>query len=373
MSYARIADHRSMALDLHRNTAYYRALKTTITPASVVLDLGSGIGVHGLLAAQLGAKRVYCVEPEDVIRVAEQIAGANGLSEHMVFLRGRIEEVTLPEPVDLIVSVFTGNMLLNEDLLPSLFYARDRYLKPDGRLLPGKARLEVVPVCAPEIYQREIASWSRPHLGLDLSVARPFAAHTAYYRLKDTRQAEYLAEPQPLLTLDFATAHVIHCDETVLFTINSAGECHGFMGWFAMELGTDWLSTAPHEPEIHWTPVFMPIDPPLVFAGGEEIAFRLVRPAYTDWNWMVTAQHGERRHSTLFSRPWDPSSLRKTNPTYKPNLNRKGQMIRLLLTLLEGQTALEEVAARLREAYPGALPSHDDALAFVHKYADWYD
>ncbi|MCA9911595.1 MAG: methyltransferase domain-containing protein, partial [Anaerolineae bacterium] len=254
MSYARIADHRSMALDLQRNRAYYNALKTSVTPDTVVLDLGAGIGVHGLLAAQLGAKRVYCVEPEDIIRVAEQIAGANGLAERMVFLHGRIEEVALPEPVDLIVSVFTGNMLLTEDLLPSLFYARDRYLKPGGHLLPGRARLEAVPVSTPEIYNREVASWSRPHLGLDLSVARPFAAHTAYYRLKDTRQAEYLAEPQPLLTLDFATAHDIHCDQSVTFTINRAGECHGFMGWFAMELGADWLSTAPHQPEMHWTP-----------------------------------------------------------------------------------------------------------------------
>lgn len=373
MSYARVADHRSMALDHHRNTAYFGALQSRITPDSVVLDLGAGLGIHGLMAARLGAQRVYCVEPEDIIRIAEQIAQANQLADRIICLRGRVEEIVLPEPVDVIVSVFTGNMLLTEDLLPSLFYARDRYLKPGGHLLPSRARLEVAPVSAPELFQREVANWSSPQFGLDLSAARPFAAHTAYYRAKEVRQTEYLADPQTLLTLDFSIARDIHCDQTVTFTIQRAAVCHGFAGWFAIELGATWLSIAPHEPEMHWTPVYMPIDPPLVFDGGEQVSFRLVRPAFTDWNWLVTAPQGERRHSTLFSRPWHINSLRKNAETHTPALNLKGQMIRFMLTLLNDQASLAEIADRLCAAYPNHLQSREEALDFVRRCADWYD
>ena len=51
-----------MALDEVRNRAYAQALRRVITPESVVLDLGAGLGTLGLLAAKLGARRVYLVE-----------------------------------------------------------------------------------------------------------------------------------------------------------------------------------------------------------------------------------------------------------------------------------------------------------------------
>src|SRR5262245_24671006 len=125
-----------MALDVRRNAAYHEALARVVGPESVVLDLGAGTGIHGLMAARLGAKRVYLVEPEDIISVAGEIARANGLDRVVRCLQGRIEEIELPEPVDVIVSVLTGNCLLTEDLLPSLVDARNRMLKPGGCLIP---------------------------------------------------------------------------------------------------------------------------------------------------------------------------------------------------------------------------------------------
>ncbi|MGQ0732592.1 MAG: 50S ribosomal protein L11 methyltransferase, partial [Acidobacteriota bacterium] len=123
MSYLSVSGHRSMALDVRRNDAYRAALEQAITPDSVVLDLGAGTGVLGLMAARLGARRVYLVEPEDVIAVAEEIVRANSLQDVVTCLQGRIEDVKPPEPVDVIVSVLTGNFLLTEDLLRTLYHA----------------------------------------------------------------------------------------------------------------------------------------------------------------------------------------------------------------------------------------------------------
>lgn len=139
-----------MLFDQIRNDAYFKALQAVMTPDSVVLDLGAGLGIHGLLAAKLGAKKVYLVEPQDVIGVAKQFAQANGFADRVECIQGRIEEISLPEQVDLIVSVFTGNFLLEEDLLPSLFYARDTYLKPGGFMIPNAAVMEAVPVSLPD-------------------------------------------------------------------------------------------------------------------------------------------------------------------------------------------------------------------------------
>ena len=93
------------------------------------MDAGCGLGIHGLMAAKAGARKVYLVDPSPVVHLAKQVATDNQL-DNVVCIQSSIEELELDEPVDLIVSVFTGNFLLTEDLLPSLFLARDKWLKP---------------------------------------------------------------------------------------------------------------------------------------------------------------------------------------------------------------------------------------------------
>ncbi len=234
-----------MALNERRNTAYERALAQVIGPQSVVLDLGAGLGVHGLLAARLGARRVYLVEPEDIGLLGPHVAKANGLAERTEFLQGKIEEVEVPELVDVIVAAFTGNFLLAPDLLPSLFFARDRFLKPGGTLIPGRAIMEAVPVYAPELYEREIAYWSKPCLGLDFGSARPYGSNAICYDRDTLERAQYLSKPAELLCLDFNVAANADCRAEANYSIDETGVCHGWAGWFRMRLGSDWMSTAP--------------------------------------------------------------------------------------------------------------------------------
>ena len=145
MSYASLSSHRTMALDHVRNDAYGRALAAVVGPDTVVLDLGAGTGLHGLMAARIGARHVYLVEPEDVIALAEELVVANGLEGRVTVLQGRIEDVTLPERVDVIVSALTGNFLVTEDLIASIIYAREHVLKPGGVLVPSAAIMEAAP------------------------------------------------------------------------------------------------------------------------------------------------------------------------------------------------------------------------------------
>lgn len=76
--------------------------------------------------------------------------------------------------------MFTGNFLLSEDLLPSLFYAREKFLSPGGKLIPDRAKMIAVPVSAPEYYAKHIECWSNSLQNIDLSLARRFAVNTLY-------------------------------------------------------------------------------------------------------------------------------------------------------------------------------------------------
>ena len=65
----RLARYALCEKDRERNAAYYRALKAVVTNTSVVLDVGSGSsGLLAMMAARLGARRVFTVEANEVVR-----------------------------------------------------------------------------------------------------------------------------------------------------------------------------------------------------------------------------------------------------------------------------------------------------------------
>ncbi len=361
-----------MALDERRNLAYLAALKKLVTPDSVVLDLGAGLGTLGLLAARIGARRVYLVEPEDLIEVARSIAAENGLSDRVCCLHGPIEEVEMPEKVDVLVSTLTGNFLLAEDLLPSLFFARDRHLAAGGTLLPDAAVMEAAPVSIPRLHSQEIESWSEPHLGLHLSAARQYAANSLFFRSKELRGGRFLAAPRSLLKLDLHSATSIDCRARASFTVEEGGLCHGLAGWFRMRLAGEWLSTSPLEPPLHWSAAYLPLDPPIPLQAGEGMEITLIRPARGDWTWSVETPSARQRRSTFLSTPRTAETLRKADLDFAPRPSELGKMSLFVLERMDGQASIRDLAAGLERAFPGlpfGWPSHLELVQYlVRKY-----
>lgn len=372
MAYSQVSSHRHMVFDEHRNALYAQAIRKLVTPDSIVLDLGAGLGVLGLIAAAAGAKRVYLAEPEPVVQIATDIAKANGLGDRIVVLEGRIEDVELPEQVDLIVSVFTGNLLYSEDLLPSLFHARDRYLKPGGKLVPDLAELVLAPVSAPEIYSKHIDRWSVPIQGLDFSSARRFAANEILWLNRNEIRAERLGAGVTLSAIDLMAADKTDCKGEAHCSIDKDGLCHGLLGWIRIRLGEAWLSSDPDEPEVHWLPAMLPLDPPLSLQQGEKIAITLQRPAKGDWTWTVAAASGTRRHSSFLGRADGPRRLQKLAPDYRATLARRGEdVLRVLEWMKSGQSNLQ-IAKALAASDAKSYANAEEALQLVQKIAERY-
>jgi SAM-dependent methyltransferase len=364
MSYASVTGHRTMALDRVRNDAYAAALGTVITPDSVVLDLGAGTGIHGLIAARLGARRVYLVDPEDIISVAEEVARANRLEEVVRCLHGRIEDVEIDEPVDVIVSALTGNFLLTEDLLPVLFHARDKFLKPGGAMVPSAALMEAVPVAAPAVHTREIAAWSDEQHGVQMEPARGYAANALHYRW-DRQDVTFLADPATIHRVDLSTDSYQALHAEVEFEARTAGTCHGFAGWFDIRLGDRWISTSPRAEPMHWSPAFLPMDPPVALSLGDRLTFRLDRPPAGDWTWRASWNGGSQRHSTLLSTPLKATTLRKVAADYRPLRNAEGEAVNFVLAHSNGEETVTDIAHRLRQQWPDVYRTSEAALRFV--------
>lgn len=69
------------------------------------------------------------------------------MENQIKLVRGRIEEVTLAEPVvDVLVSEWMGYFLLFEGMLESVIHARNKYLSPSGIMLPNECSITMMAV-----------------------------------------------------------------------------------------------------------------------------------------------------------------------------------------------------------------------------------
>jgi hypothetical protein len=373
-AYPLVSDHRSMIFDEVRNRCYAAALKQLVNPQSIVLDLGSGLGLHGLLAAALGAKQVYLVDPSPVTQIARKIVNSNGLSDRVSCIQKPIGQAHLPQKVDIIVSVFTGNFLLQEDLLPALFLARDRFLKPSGVMLPDSAEMHIVPVSAAELFEENIACWTQSSQGINFSCAASLAANQVYASRGELSAADFLTEPQKVMSLDFNTAGKAACSEELDFLISRTGLCHGFLGWFKMRLAQQWLSTSPDEPRTHWSQIYLPLELPLELRAGDSLNLKLLRPQFGDWTWVTS--HGGRtfRNSTFLSGGLSLDSVKLSRQDQKLKLSPEGRLAHFVTTQLEQNGTPGKVKKDASRIFQGLCTSNEELdrkiQRLINRYAD---
>jgi hypothetical protein len=111
--------------------------------------------VLAMFAARAGARKVYAVEASDMAHVARLLVRDNHFENCVEVIQGKMEEVELPEKVDVIVSEWMGFYLLHESMLGSVIWARDRWLKEGGLVLPSRARIFLCPVSMNNLYKEK--------------------------------------------------------------------------------------------------------------------------------------------------------------------------------------------------------------------------
>jgi len=139
--YGYLSQQQNMMQDYIRTSTYQRAILGNLSDFKdkVVLDVGAGSGILSFFAIQAGAKKVYAVEASNMANHAELLVAANNLSDKIIVIAGKIEEIDLPEQVDCIVSEPMGYMLYNERMLETYLHAK-KWLSP-GKYLEKNSYL----------------------------------------------------------------------------------------------------------------------------------------------------------------------------------------------------------------------------------------
>jgi len=310
-----------MLADAPRMDAYAAALRQTVKPDSIVMDLGSGPGVFALLACKLGARRVYAVEPDSVISLARDLAAANGYADRIEFFENFSTEISLREPASIIVSDLRGVLPWFQRHLPSIKDARDRLLARGGVLIPHRDILWAAVVEAHDRYEEIVGPWQNNKFELDLSAGTRLVTNT--WQKTRIKRSQLLAEPVCWTTIDYYEVESPDIRAEMCWRAGRNGTAHGIAVWFDSEL-VDGIgfSNHPGAPEMIYGNGLFPFSQPVEVMEGDCIQLRLAAQMVNDdyvWRWDTDFfARGDETHpktsfkqSTFFGVPLSPAQLRK--------------------------------------------------------------
>lgn len=339
-SYSDLNVHRLMLMDRPRMESYVRAIEKNrgFMEGKVCMDVGTGTGFLAMICVTRGgAKHVHAVEAcPQVAEVARTLVSKNGLADRITIHAKPVEEITdedlhgrsqqtkteasdkeadVGRTVDVLVSEWMGFYLLHESMLESVLHARDRFLKPEGLLLPTSCRLFAAPLDLSRLYHERVSYFDDgafyglsgfEHFFSGLGEEAP-SARAAFFSGEPNvelgvAEEELLSEGRCFLEMDLRKVKAEELQAVISGELSFVGHRPGLFGgvgiWFDCTFETRGgsasssssaasspsaavvLSTAPSRPATHWkqTIVFLAGPEGPIFAEvsqGEQLDFSL--------------------------------------------------------------------------------------------------
>jgi len=369
VSSGELAEHLSYVTDQAKLAAYQSALREVVGPDSVVLDLGAGTGLLGLIAAQCGARKIYSVDAGPILRLAEQAAARSGFGERIVHLRGLSTELTLPEPVDVVVCDQIGGFVHDAGILGYYRDVVERLLKPGGVLVPSEFDVRLTAVADPALAAL-VGDWRRSPAGLDLSAFVEPAVNTEHHVRASAECA--LSADVPLATISSDNNRYFGGNVEIL--IERAGEMCGLLGTFVATMSPNvTMTNAPwaERPMDRWQN-FYPFETTTMVSPGDTVrASMQVSPrtgmvAWTGEVVRVDGEVGEKfSHDTLSGMFAGPDAVVRASDAWVPLLSPRAPLAAEVIALIDGRRSIAEISTWLRQHHPDEFVSDTHARSFV--------
>lgn len=364
--------YASMIADEGRINAYAQAIRETVRPGSMVIELGTATGLMAFLACQAGARRVFALDPSDTIAIARQTARDNGLADRVEFLPLLSTAFTPPERADVLISDMRGTMPCFQRHLLDIADARERLLKPGGTLLCQTDTLHVGVVEDAETHRQLVGVWEDARWGLDLRAALAYGPHQ--FKKVKFKPEQLLCAAQSWATIHYPTVASPHVRGTASLVITRPGTGHMLGLWFDAELaGGARFSNAPTEPNHVYGRQILGWPRALSLLPGDRVDVKL-DAVFSEgdyvWNWATRISRdgtvlAEFKQSTLQSRVMTAEMLARKSGGYRPQASPVVAVEKFLLERVNGAATQGELAAELRAQFPAQFASDAAALARV--------
>ncbi|RNA20770.1 arginine N-methyltransferase 1 isoform X2 [Brachionus plicatilis] len=278
-SYAHFGIHEEMLKDEVRTITYRNSMchNSHLFKGKVVLDIGCGTGILCMFAAKAGARKVIGIECSSIIEHAEKIVKENGFENTISLVRGKVEDVTLPEgieKVDIIISEWMGYCLFYESMLQTVLYARDKWLTEDGLMFPDKASLHIVAIEDRDYKQEKVEWWSNVY-GFKMNSIKENALHEPLVDVVDSKQV--VTNSALLKEVDIRKMQIKDLTFNAPFhlQVQRKDYVHAFVTYFNIEFSACHkkvgFSTSPNSPYTHWKQTVFYFNQELTVSKNEEI------------------------------------------------------------------------------------------------------
>lgn len=276
-SYAHFGIHEEMLKDTVRTKTYQNAIyqNNFLFKDKIVLDVGAGTGVLSLFCAKGGAKHVYAVECSTMADTAREIVKANGLSDVVTVLKGKVEEIDLPvDHVDIIISEWMGYFLLFENMLDTVLYARDKWLVPGGLVMPDKTSLYLTAIEDAEYKQEKINFWDQVY-GFDMSCIKKQAMLEPLVDVVDANQIVTHATHLKTMDIEKMTTGDLSFSAPFKLVATRNDFIHALVAYFDVTFSmchkTTGFSTGPRARPTHWKQTVMYLEDTIAICEGEAL------------------------------------------------------------------------------------------------------
>lgn len=279
-SYAHFGIHEEMLKDEVRTESYQRSIMNNkhLYKNKVVLDVGCGTGILSMFAARAGARKVIGIDKSNIIDRATEIVKANNLSDTITLIKGKVEEVELPdgiEKVDVIISEWMGYCLLYETMLPTVLYARDKWLAPNGIIMPDKATMYMTAI-EDRKYKDSKVNWWENVYGFDFTLMKDVVV---FEPLVDTcNSSQMICKAVKFKEIDLYTVQVadLAFSSKVTLKANRDDYVHALLCFFSCEFsktkGRLRFSTGPADEQTHWKHTIFYLKDVITICQGETVA-----------------------------------------------------------------------------------------------------
>ena len=382
-----LTDYADMIADRVRMDAFALALKAAIQPDSVVMDIGTGSGIHALLAAKFSARKMYAIEPNDVVHLAREVASVNGFGDRIDFYQDLSTNVSLPERADIIISDMRGSLPLYGKHIPTIVDARERHLTKGGSLIPGRDVVWTALVDSRAAYKEMINPWSKPY-ALSMELIKRTMLNSWSNGVSDRIRARHLlTEPHIWTTLDYFSIKDPNVSNSgIVQRANRDGKAYGWLVWFDTELIPDiGFSKGPDVEKISevYGRGFFPLLEPIPITEGDTVNLSLHAELIGDeyeWRWHTRVQSqddpdvikADFEQSTTIAKTHENKLIAPHISNERPGLGSDGEVVVFILEKLDGETSVGRIAQQVCQAFPDRFSEPSKALFFVHEIAQQF-
>ncbi len=253
MNFGHAWEHVRLLSDETRNEAMLQVMARRC-PGARVVEVGCGTGLLSCIAAKMGAKKVYAVEPTSQVQAARQMVEENGLGHIVEVIEGMVQEVPVQE-VDFAFSELLNADPFAEGVLEAMAGVRP-WLAEGGFSSPTRLRVYAALIregdSAREVRhaRQQIRRFSQrfdlklDHL--DHQLAHP-GAYTYVHHVRELASA-------PALIWDLSVGHSETPEDPVelRFIVREAGPVGGAVLWFEADLDEGVVMNNVAGDESHW-------------------------------------------------------------------------------------------------------------------------